>query len=163
MDEIENQTCIKFRSRKAETEFIEIYSGNGCSSNVGRVLGGQKLSLMRSGCIINGVIQHELMHALGFFHMQSSFDRDNYVRINYNNIASGSERAFDKYSKAQVSYFGTSYDFDSVMHYRRTAFSKNGLNTIETLKPSDMNRIGQRLKLSEGDVSRINNMYCSVK
>lgn len=100
------------------------------------------------------------MHALGFFHMQSSFDRDNYVRINNENIESGRENNFQKYSTSIVSHLKTSYDLDSLMHYGRNAFSRNGQNTIETRNPKDINRIGQRVKMSSGDVRRVRNMYC---
>lgn len=102
------------------------------------------------------------MHALGFFHMQSSYDRDRFVRINFENIEKGRENNFHKYSSSVVSHFRTSYDLDSLLHYRTNAFSMNGLNTIETLNPADMGRIGQRVKMSPGDVERLQNMYCRV-
>jgi hypothetical protein len=100
------------------------------------------------------------MHALGFYHMQSSYDRDRYVRINFENIERGRENNFHKYSESVVSHFGTRYDLDSLMHYRANAFTKNGLNTIETLNPLDMKRIGQREQMSPGDAKRVRNMYC---
>lgn len=161
LNEIQSKTCITFVRRTTEKDFVNIYSGNGCSSYVGRIGGGQNLSLMRNGCVYHGIVIHEFMHALGFHHMQSSYDRDNYVRILYENIEVGREHNFNKYSSNQVSHFGTSYDLDSLMHYRANAFSRySNRNTIETLNPQDMNRIGQRERMSDGDARRINNMYC---
>lgn len=162
MNEIENKTCVRFINQTVEVNFIEIFSGSGCWSYVGRLgQGAQLLSLMRNGCVFHGIVVHELLHALGFYHMQSSFDRDNYVRINFENVEAGREHNFRLYNNRMVSHFGTSYDYDSLLHYRSSAFSSNGSPTIETLDPKDMSRIGQRIGMSVGDVARVNNMYCS--
>lgn len=65
--------------------------------------------------MIKGVIMHELMHALGFLHMQSHPDRDNYVKVNYENIKYGMEFAFAKEEANVINNFGTPYDLNSIM------------------------------------------------
>lgn len=48
MKEIENSTCVVFAPKTSQLDYIEIYSGDGCSSSVGRQGGGQRVSLMTS-------------------------------------------------------------------------------------------------------------------
>lgn len=47
------------------------------------------------------------------------------------------------------------------MHYGKTAFSIDGSDTIVPLKPLNGQVMGQRLRMSENDIERINMMYCS--
>lgn len=116
MNEIQSRLCIRFVQRTTQTDFIEIISGSGCSSVVGRRGGRQELSLNSNGCLSKGTIQHELIHALGFTHMQSHTDRDNYVRILYENIPGGtSNNNFFKYDRNYINNLNTPYDFESVM------------------------------------------------
>ena len=54
------------------------------------------------------------------------------------------------------------YDFDSVMHDNRTAFSRNGSDTITVLPPNNtvwQNAIGQRTHLSAGDKNVMGCVY----
>ena len=55
---------FRFVPRTSQRDYIHIVKGSGCSSSVGRVGGGQQVSLGR-GCVYKGIVQHELMHALG--------------------------------------------------------------------------------------------------
>ena len=36
-----------------------------------------------------GTVQHEMLHALGFFHEQSRTDRNDFVTINLDNVEEG--------------------------------------------------------------------------
>ena len=51
-----------------------------CSSFIGRIRGSQELSLADS-CLVEDVIIHEFVHALGFFHEQSRPDRDDFIQV----------------------------------------------------------------------------------
>jgi Astacin (Peptidase family M12A) len=73
MDHIEAYTCIRFRERQREPDFILIYSGDGCYSFMGKVGKQQVVSLKRKGCFKTyGTVIHELVHAIGFDHQQNS-------------------------------------------------------------------------------------------
>ncbi|XP_069691834.1 zinc metalloproteinase nas-13-like [Periplaneta americana] len=134
---------------------------SGCWSYVGRIGGRQELNLSPSepetGCFRTGTIEHELLHALGFFHQQSATERDDFVEIYWENIQSGREGNFNKYSASTISSFGVKYDYDSIMHYGAYAFSKNGKKTIQ---PLDENaEIGKRNQFSDRDIEKLQRMY----
>ena len=61
-----------------------------CFSSVGRSGGMQVVSLAPT-CLQKGpgIVLHELMHVLGFWHEHSRADRDHYIRVNWNEILPG--------------------------------------------------------------------------
>ena len=64
---------------------------------VGRQGGVQYLSLGYN-CVHLATVEHELMHAVGFWHEQSRSDRDSYVSVYWNNILPGMAYNFKKVS-----------------------------------------------------------------
>ncbi|XP_078369994.1 zinc metalloproteinase nas-15-like [Oculina patagonica] len=156
MQEWTSKTCIRFKERTNEAAYANFKLGGGCSSYVGRTGGKQDINLA-SGCWSKGIVAHEIGHALGFFHEQSRPDRDNYVTIKWENIKTGRENNFKKYSKSTIDSLGTDYDYRSVMHYRATSFSKNGQPTIVVKKSGET--IGQRKGLSTIDAQQGNLLY----
>ena len=48
--------------------------------------GGQTVSLQAWGCMYTGTAIHEIMHALGFYHEHTRTDRDNYIKVHWENI-----------------------------------------------------------------------------
>lgn len=64
MDAVESETCIRFRPRRHESDFVNIFSGQFCKSNLGRTGGGQEMSLNRKRCMDKGIVMHELLHAV---------------------------------------------------------------------------------------------------
>ena len=91
--------------------------------------------------------------------MHAAHDRDDYVRIRWNNVIPWMTGDFMKYSSSEVTHFNSTYDYDSLMHYSAFAFSANGDPTIEPLDSSKLKTIGQREKLSEKDIHKLNAMY----
>uniref|UniRef100_A0A182JV62 Metalloendopeptidase n=1 Tax=Anopheles christyi TaxID=43041 RepID=A0A182JV62_9DIPT len=159
MDKIEEVSCVRFVPRTTQKGFIFISEGEkgGCSARVGYTGVEQPVSLSTNGCMSRGTIIHELMHSLGFVHMQSSPDRDLYLDINYAAITPGKEHNFERYNSSQANDHGIPYDYDSVMHYASTAFSVNGQPTVIPKKKDVV--IGQRNTLSPKDIKRLNHLY----
>ena len=107
-----------------------------------------------------GVVVHELLHTLGFYHEQSRCNRDNYVQILSDNIQSGYSDQFDKICFPAVDL--ESYDESSIMHYDSHAYGKivNGspLQTIRSLRGLE-SLMGQRNGVSDIDVFTLDDMY----
>lgn len=155
MEEYHRKTCIRFRqATRNDRDYIRMVNQNACWSIIGRS-GGEQLLKMGGHCLQLGTALHELMHAVGFFHEQSRYDRDSHVRIFWNNIQSGESYNFNKY---RSNYYGQSYDLNSIMHYRNTEFSKRwGLQTIQSIKNPSL-KLGNEY-FSQRDLNAINAMY----
>ncbi|GMR48482.1 hypothetical protein PMAYCL1PPCAC_18677 [Pristionchus mayeri] len=151
-------TCIRFEPRDGEKDFLNVVKGYGCYSQVGRTGGKQEISLGR-GCLFHEIVVHELMHAVGFWHEHSRADRDDHIKIVWENILPGMKSQFDKISAALQDTQGEAYDYRSIMHYDSTAFSKNGKDTITTVVNGFTSVIGQATDLSKNDIIKINKLY----
>lgn len=106
--------------------------------------------------------KHSVSIILGFFHEHSRTDRDDYVIIDESNIrpgfyqrifilnliVSGMLRNFEKYPQKVIDTLGMPYDFSSIMHYHKLAFSRNGRPTI--VPRNSTAEIGQRLEMGKG-------------
>jgi hypothetical protein len=153
----ESRTHIRLPRRTAANaaqfpNYVRFFKGDGCWSHVGMQGGRQDISI-DDGCSTGSTI-HEIGHALGLWHEQSREDRNTFVRINWANIEAGREHNFNQHVVDGDDTGG--YDFGSIMHYPRTAFSRNGQPTIE---PLGGQTVGQRTGLSPGDIAAINAIY----
>ncbi|XP_029985525.1 low choriolytic enzyme-like [Sphaeramia orbicularis] len=148
-------TCIRFTPLNRQRDFVDIQSRSGCFSFVGRRGNGQVVSLSRQGCVFQSIIQHELLHALGFNHEQTRSDRDQNVRILLQNVIPGQEHNF---RRIRTRNLGTPYDYNSVMHYGRFAFSRNRQPTIIPI-PNPNVAIGRATQMSPTDILRVNRLY----
>ncbi|XP_058613529.1 hatching enzyme 1.2-like isoform X2 [Onychostoma macrolepis] len=156
MKSIASKTCVRFVLRTNQVDYISIGNLVGCSSTVGRSGGKQQLSLSVDGCVSHGIIEHELIHSLGFHHEHTRSDRDQYVQINWQNIPQASAYNFQK---KDTNNLNTPYDYNSIMHYGRTAFAIHyGKETITPI-PNSSVQIGQRTEMSNIDIQRINKLY----
>jgi len=145
-------TGIRLVARTNESNFVTFRPGSGCSSSVG-MKGGQQFITLANGCSTGSTI-HEIGHSIGLWHEQSREDRDQFIKILWENIEDGKEHNFNQHITDGDDV--GQYDFGSMLHYSATAFSKNGQPTIETLNGES---IGQRTELSIGDIQAVNNMY----
>ena len=155
--EWEASTPYRFVENATADHRVRFVHGTGCSSAVGRQPGPQNLE-------VNGTcgpwgpwgIVHEIGHALGFFHEQSRYDRNQYVSVDVSNLQEAHRHNYQPYILA--GYDGQDagpYDYDSIMHYGRTAppdwlIDPAGSNVVIT--PLQNVAIGQRDHLSRGDI-----------
>ncbi|MFC4585887.1 M12 family metallopeptidase [Sphaerisporangium corydalis] len=155
MKDFQDQTCVRFVPRAAEAAFVQIVAGDGCYSYVGRVGGEpQELSIGR-GCERKGIVIHELLHSIGFYHEHSRSDRDAALTVHLENVLKGYEPQFRKLPGTQNRLFGT-LDYGSVMLYGRAFFSSNGK---DTLVPALAVPIGQRIGFSPADLAAVRALY----
>ena len=77
-------------------------------------------------------------------------------------LFSGEENNFEIGTNTNNSTMDTPYDYFSLLHYSKGAFSKGNESTIITKRPEFQDVIGQRLDMSHYDVEELNKFYgCS--
>ncbi len=149
-------TVMTLVPRVAETDYVVFVAASAsCSSFVGRLGGRQEVRCdVASSSFDTGSVIHEIGHAAGLYHEQQRPDRDDFITVNTDNIQEGKEHNFDIRESGLM--LGE-YDYGSIMHYPRRAFAKNA--AIDTITPPAGVSIGQRDKLSGGDVWGICQLY----
>lgn len=161
----ENFTCVKFVERvpREHPNYILFTERPcGCCSFVGKRGNGPQAISIGKNCDKFGIVVHELGHVVGFWHEHTRPDRDRHVQIIRDNIMSGQEYNFNKLTEEEVNSLGLPYDYDSIMHYAKNTFSKGiYLDTILPMESHGKKRpeIGQRIRLSEGDIAQTNLLY----
>ncbi|MGI8432923.1 MAG: M12 family metallopeptidase [Chthoniobacterales bacterium] len=102
--------------------------GGGFSSSVGKA-GGEQFIKIAPNSWNRGTLCHEIGHTIGLFHEQQRDDRDTFVVIHFDNIATGDQGNFVKILGGTTAI--GAYDFFSIMHYsRRTQAVNPNLDTI---------------------------------
>ncbi|KAL3052901.1 hypothetical protein OYC64_005427 [Pagothenia borchgrevinki] len=158
-EEYRLRSCVDFKPYEGESSYVSFTKLDGCWSFVGDDRVGQNVSI-GARCDTKAIVQHELLHALGFYHEQSRSDRDDYVKIWWDEIEEGMQHNFNKYEDDFITDLNTPYDYESIMHYRPLSFNKNeSIPTITTSIPYFNEIIGQRLDFSAVDITRVNRMY----
>ncbi|XP_067879078.1 meprin A subunit alpha-like [Heterodontus francisci] len=153
------KSCIDFKPYEGEETYLIFQKLDGCWSFVGDLHSGQNVSIGER-CDYKAIVEHELLHALGFYHEQSRTDRDDYVNIWWNEIIPGMEHNFVVYDDDYITDLNTPYDYESLMHYAPFSFNKNdSFPTITAKIPAFDEIIGQRLDFSAIDLLRLNRMY----
>lgn len=99
---------------------------------------------------------HETLHALGFIHEHQRSDRDEFITINDDCFPDSVAGNFIKDVDASKL---TKYDYNSVLHYHKTAFGTSNCPSISTTNPDYENVIGGCKSISPCDVAAVNALY----
>jgi hypothetical protein len=165
----ENVAGVHFRPAEGtDVNFVHIQSSNGNNSAIGMVGGEQIINIVSWDTKF--IMAHELGHCLSLWHEHTRPDRDAFVEIIDQNIQAGRESQFALNASASTS---GPYDFDSVMHYGRCAFSAGcplgqtcdcaaASETIRVREPYRaewQKKIGQRSHLSSLDGNTMYRLY----
>ncbi|XP_072134800.1 meprin A subunit alpha-like [Mobula birostris] len=153
------KSCVDFKPYEGEKSFLSFKNLDGCWSFIGDSHNGQDLSI-GTWCDTKASVEHEILHALGFYHEHSRPDRDDYINIWWNEIQPEKKQNFAPYGEDIITDQNIPYDYESVMHYPPFSFSKNNsVRTITAKIPVFDDIIGQRLDFSAVDLLRLNRMY----
>lgn len=123
---------IRFVERTANNNhlyphWVTFRPGGGCMSSVGCRGTGQQFVTLGPNCTTGNAI-HEIGHTVGLFHEQSREDRDQFVKIILTKVPQEYRHNFNQHI-IDGTDFGA-YDYGSIMHYPRTAFSTDGSDTV---------------------------------
>uniref|UniRef100_A0A915NG76 Metalloendopeptidase n=1 Tax=Meloidogyne floridensis TaxID=298350 RepID=A0A915NG76_9BILA len=162
-------TCLKFEKvdKRSAHDLEFIYHGDGCTSHLGNdrktksedtKIKSHHVNVPWRYCGSVGTVIHEVMHALGFEHEMNRFDRKEYAWIYYENV---NKTMWSNFQRSTSQYFGTPYDYGSIMHYGPTYFTLDKKKfSIVALKHEYQNTMGQRDEPSFKDIKLINRLYC---
>lgn len=161
MADYERLTQARFeRKNDADTSWIRFrrdddLKGCGISGKTGKSPGEVLIRLLES--CDKGTVLHELGHAIGLHHEHKRPDAEpDNVTINVENIEDDSVNQFLPPKEPDECVIRGDYDYDSIMHYPKDAFSKNGENTIDAPQ-----HIGQRDHLTPRDLFMLHRLMPS--
>ncbi|MEZ4752463.1 MAG: M12 family metallopeptidase [Bdellovibrionota bacterium] len=158
LDQLESQTALKFIPFSGQEDALVFVRGSEhCYSYLGRIGGHQPVQLADT-CSAPAIL-HEVMHALGFIHEHSRTDRDEYVKVNWDNIDPKFRMQFETVPEILMDPIkGTPFDYASIMLYPPNAFAKDKNKlTLESATAQMLNPANARL--SNQDVERVGRLY----
>ncbi|CAB4063817.1 unnamed protein product [Lepeophtheirus salmonis] len=158
MEHIESNSCVKFVQQSKQKTYLNIVNNKPeyeCFTTIGYSTQRENfLHLRFPQCLQFGIIVHELLHALGFDHEHNRYDRDEYIRIHWQNLMRAN--CYNGYS---FETYGYAYDYGSIMHYGRTSNGYHGQTTITPINDENQ-ELGQLRGMSELDIKKLMAAYC---
>jgi hypothetical protein len=124
----------------------------------------QRMMNLATGCWYRPTLIHELGHALGLIHEHQRPDRGLYLQIFKKNVGGAGIFSFLNAAinfNPQLAQLETPYDFLSIMHYDRKAFSKNGQDTMVPFPQYEqfIDIMGNVQHISPGDAQTMAALY----
>ena len=155
---VSSVNCV---DRTTETAYVLVsnVTANDCSANVGSGLsGGVRNIHLGNNCWTYPIVLHEFGHSLGFLHEHQRADRNQYIQVHLENVATAYRSNLSILTRDAVQ---RPYDFASIMHYANTAFSTNGKATLVPLAAyvSQSSVMGLSKKLSDLDKASVAALY----
>jgi len=180
IQKIEEATCVRFKELSVVDKFENFVkirrhcdpgSGDWCfvggwvdfmgESRSSLSIGNYRLDPSSPPSV--GLVVHEILHTLGLVHTQKRQDRNETIRVLWDNLEKTNlaKAQFEECSHCET--YGTAYDCMSIMHYRDYFFSFRRRKTMVPVDPNsdcDLNRDNNELTRSDKDL--INAMYCGL-
>lgn len=120
---VENGSYITFVQRSNQSNYIQFNYLNqsewlASSDYIGKKGGKQNIRLSTNAIQSIGTIAHEICHAVGMYHEMCRTDRDNYIRINFENMPESLRYQYKTYAERGESGKNIGpFDFGSIMMY----------------------------------------------
>jgi uncharacterized protein (TIGR02145 family) len=158
----ESKTVIRFVERTNQPNYVEFISSKDINCSWLGMSGiKQKIKIAENQIFATGATIHEIGHTIGLIHEHSRKDRDQSVKIIWENIKL---LELHNFRVIKNTFNTSSFDFESIMLYESDAFSKNPYSTdpkkrltITTLDGDEYSSNYE--ELSNGDIEMINLLY----
>lgn len=180
IQKIEEATCVRFKELSVVDKFENFVkirrhcdpgSGDWCfvggwvdfmgESRSSLSIGNYRLDPSSPPSV--GLVVHEILHTLGLVHTQKRQDRNETIRVLWDNLEKTNLAKAQYEECSHCETYGTAYDCMSIMHYRDYFFSFRRRKTMVPVDPNsdcDLNRDNNELTRSDKDL--INAMYCGL-
>jgi len=151
-------TDVEFVPRKDELGYVEFKQGeNNCYAHLG-YKEKKRLVVLEKNCGKREIL-HELLHVLGFYHEQCREDRDNHLIVIWDNIDEKFHPQFRKIPMGLTHIKGSKFDFQSIMLYGPSFFSRYPGEYTMTTVSGEIYKGNTLKKLSRDDIIKINTSY----